>query len=75
LEAEKPDTFLAEKRIKFYENLKFNINKYEYYQPAYNENTESVELYIMSYPSEINQVDFEDIRKKLYNSVYEYKTQ
>ncbi|GAA0181316.1 GNAT family N-acetyltransferase [Clostridium sediminicola] len=70
LEVEKPDTIKAKKRIDFYEKFGFNLNEYDYYQPAYNENTKPEELYIMSYPSKIDKEEFTKVRKDLYLTVY-----
>lgn len=75
LEVEKPDTLQAKRRIEFYEKLKFNLNEYDYYQPAYNANTQPVELYIMSFPRKINEVEFMEIRDELYTSVYGCKAE
>ena len=73
LEVEKTKTNEAIRRISFYENLGFHLNKYDYLQPALSEDKEPVPLFIMSYPNNIGEEDFIHIRNKLYNAVYTAK--
>ncbi|MCY6369259.1 GNAT family N-acetyltransferase [Clostridium ganghwense] len=70
LEVEKPETYEAKRRIEFYKRLGFHLNNYDYEQPAYDDNKESVPLLIMSYPNKINENEFENVKNKLYKMVY-----
>lgn len=70
LEVEKTMTSEAVRRISFYENLGFHLNKYDYLQPALSEDKKSVPLFLMSYPRSINEEDFIKIKDKLYRTVY-----
>lgn len=70
LEVEEPNTQQAIKRIEFYTRKGFNLNDYEYCQPAYDDNKQSVPLLIMSYPMSISEEEFSDVRDKLYCQVY-----
>ena len=71
LEVEKPMTSEAVRRISFYKNLGFHLNKYDYLQPALSENKNSVPLFLMSYPKNINKEDFITIKTLLYKTVYD----
>lgn len=70
IEVEKPETFIAKRRIKFYERLGFKLNNYDYLQPAYNKTQEPVPLLIMSYPEKMDTEDFIKIKDMLYHRVY-----
>ncbi|QUH28770.1 GNAT family N-acetyltransferase [Vallitalea guaymasensis] len=70
LEVEEPNTQEAKKRIDFYTRLGFKLNNYNYVQPAYDKNKESVPLLIMSYPSQISDTEFNSIKDELYKKVY-----
>ena len=69
LEAESPETEMQKKRIKFYENLGFKINCYDYTQPSYH-NDESVPLMVLSFPQLLNENDFEEFFKTTREIVY-----
>ncbi len=69
LEAEAPVTEIQKKRIKFYKNLGFFVNDYEYAQPSYH-GGESVPLKILSFPKPLSQEEFEVFYKKTRKSVY-----
>ena len=69
LEAEFPETQMQKKRIKFYENLGFKVNSYEYTQPSYH-NAESVPLMVLSFPQLLNENDFEEFFKTTREVVY-----
>ena len=69
LEAEAPDTEMQKKRIKFYENLGFKMNSYDYTQPSYH-NGESVPLLILSFPKLLNENEFEEFFKTTREIVY-----
>lgn len=70
LEVEKPETHDAKRRIDFYKNLGFFLNKYDYKQPPLGENKQPVPLFLMSYPIEISPEEFINIREVLYEKVY-----
>ena len=69
LEAESPETEMQKKRIKFYENLGFKINCYDYTQPSYH-NAESVPLMVLSFPQFLNEKEFEEFFKTTREIVY-----
>jgi hypothetical protein len=71
LEVERPENQEAINRIKFYEKLGFKLNKYDYIQPAYDKDKESVPLFIMSYPNKINEKEYLALQQELYKKVYE----
>ncbi|MCA9477713.1 MAG: GNAT family N-acetyltransferase [Nanoarchaeota archaeon] len=73
LEVEPPVDEQSKKRIRFYENLGFHLNQYEYIQPAYEPTTKPVPLLIMSYPRPIDLSEFETIRERLHREVYDLK--
>ncbi len=70
LEAEAPETEIQQKRIKFYENLGFKINPYDYTQPSYH-NGESVPLLVLSFPKALEQSEFEKFFVETRKVVYE----
>ena len=70
LEAEAPETGMQKKRIKFYENLGFKVNSYDYTQPSYH-NAESVPLLILSFPEKLNQTEYDEFFKETRIVVYE----
>ena len=69
LEAEAPETEMQKKRIKFYENLGFKVNSYNYTQPSYH-NAESVPLQVLSFPEILNENEFCEFFKTTRNVVY-----
>ncbi len=70
LEAEAPESEMQKKRIKFYENLGFKVNSYDYTQPSYH-NAESVPLQILSFPKLLEKNEFEEFFKTTREVVYE----
>lgn len=70
LEAESPETEIQKKRIKFYENLGFKVNLYDYTQPSYH-NAESVPLLVLSFPKVLEQSEFDEFFVKTRKVVYE----
>lgn len=74
LEAESPETEMQKKRIKFYENLGFKVNSYDYTQPSYH-NAESVPLLVLSFPEILNENEFCEFFKTTRNVVYECRIQ
>ena len=70
LEAEAPETEMQQKRIKFYKNLGFKVNSYDYTQPSYH-NGESVPLLVLSFPEKLNQTEYDEFFKETRIVVYE----
>ena len=70
LEVELPETEIAEKRIKFYERLGYVVNHYPYIQPAYQPESNPVDMHIMSYGSSLSETDFKDFTKQIKTVVY-----
>ena len=70
LEAESPETEMQKKRIRFYENLGFKINCYNYTQPSYH-NAESVPLQILSFPQLLSEKEFDAFFRETREVVYE----
>ena len=71
LEVERPETEIATKRIKFYEKIGFNLNDFDYIQPAYGKEKNPVPMLLMTYPEKITDSEFSTIREKLHIVVYE----
>lgn len=71
LEAELPVETIAKKRISFYERNGFVLNPYEYSQPAYREDSNTVPMLVMSHgnklPEEIFNAYIQEIKKTVYN--------
>lgn len=74
LEVEHPSDDLKKRRISFYERLGFELNSYNYIQPPFSRNKNSVPLLIMSYPNLITDTEFNEIRKTIYNNVFGIET-
>ncbi len=70
LEAESPETEMQKKRIKFYENLGFKVNSYDYTQPSYH-NAECVPLLVLSFPKVLNENEFDEFFRETRIVVYE----
>lgn len=72
LEVEPPETSdYAVRRIRFYENLGFFANDYEYYQPPYRANEVPVRLILMSSGKPLSPEEFVRIRNVIYSEAYE----
>ena len=69
LEAEAPETEVQQKRIKFYENLGFKVNSYDYTQPSYH-NGDSVPLLVLSFPEFLSENEFEEFVVTTRRDVY-----
>jgi GNAT superfamily N-acetyltransferase len=74
LEAEAPKTETQKKRIKFYENLGFNVNPYDYTQQSYHA-SEGVPLLILSFPEVLSRSEFDEFFRTTRDVVYECKMQ
>jgi ribosomal protein S18 acetylase RimI-like enzyme len=72
LEVEPPTTAISIKRIKFYERLGFTLTNFAYQQPAYRDNSEPVDLLLMSnHPELINSKDgFRQVKTEIHQTVY-----
>ena len=70
LEVELPETEIAEKRIKFYERLGFVVNQFPYIQPAYQPESNPVDMFVMSYGSSLSKQNFDDYTHKIKKVVY-----
>ena len=70
LEAEPAETPVQMRRIAFYERAGFNVNSPYYFQPSMREGVEGVELKVLSYPSLLNEEEFENVKNTLYSEVY-----
>lgn len=70
LEVELPTQNLAQRRIGFYERNGFELNHYEYVQPALNPISKPIPLMIMSSHHKLGTGEFENIRDILYQYVY-----
>ncbi len=71
LEAEPPsDSDIAARRIAFYERLGFELNEYDYIQPAMMEGESPIPLVIMSSPEKLTESEYIKIRDRLYTDIY-----
>ncbi len=69
LEAEAPLSETQIKRIKFYENLGFKLNNYNYFQPSFHKG-EPVPLKLLSYPDFLSAQEHELFIKETKENVY-----
>ncbi len=70
LEVEPPLTEMAVRRIGFYKRNGFFLNEYSYIQPAMSKGRNPVPLQVMTYGRAVDEEEFEEIRKLLYERVY-----
>ena len=70
LEAELPVETIAKKRISFYERNGFVLNPYEYYQPAYREDSNTVPMLVMSHGNKLPENIFNSYIEKIKQHVY-----
>ena len=70
LEVKKPEDESAVKRIRFYEEIGFKLNNFDYIQPPYGKDKSPVSMLLMTYPEKITQFEFSSIREKLHITVY-----
>ena len=68
LEAEPPTGEMPIRRLAFYERNGFCRNEQYYFQPAYREGGDGVELVLMSYPTLLS--DFHTVARDIYAKVY-----
>ena len=69
LEAELPDTELAQRRLEFYQRNGFFVNPFPYLQPAYAPDRKPVPMQILS-TEPLTRKAFEDAKRTLYSQVY-----
>ena len=69
LEAELPDTELAQRRLRFYQRNGFFVNPFPYLQPAYAPDRKPVPMHILS-TEPLTQEAFENVKRTLYSQVY-----
>lgn len=72
LEVEYPEDDISVRRIEFYKKIGMKLNEYEYVQPPLQEGKELLPLKIMSYPDELSEDEFKNIRREIYAKVYKY---
>ncbi|MDF9825575.1 ribosomal protein S18 acetylase RimI-like enzyme [Breznakia sp. PF5-3] len=70
LEVEKPHDDISEKRIAFYEKNGFILSEFGYVQPKINAVVNTVPLILMVYNKRIDAEEFQEIKKMIFNSVY-----
>ncbi len=71
LEAEPPsDSEIAARRVVFYNRLGFELNSYNYIQPAMMEGEQPIPLVIMSTPRGLTESEYIYIRDTMYREVY-----
>lgn len=70
LEVELPETELAARRIGFYRRNGFFLNEYPYVQPALEADRQPIPLRIMTWGRPIDWAEFEELKKKIYTTVY-----
>lgn len=71
LEVEEPATELAKRRIVFYERLGFCLNDFDYIQPDLQQGQSSLLLKNMTYPYKSSKKDFEHMKQKIFETVYQ----
>ena len=70
LEVEPPETEMATRRIVFYQRNGFSLCPYPYVQPAISKGRTPVPLQIMSTKGVLDKLEFEAVKKTLYEKVY-----
>ncbi len=70
LEVEPPNEDISKRRIGFYERNGFFLNEYPYTQPPISKGKNPIPLMIMTYDRKISKKEFNDIKNRLYTSVY-----
>ena len=70
LEVELPENDIARRRIGFYTRNGFSLNEYHYIQPPMSAGKNPVPLLIMTTDGAVDEKEFEYIKDKLYEKVY-----
>mgnify|MGYP000987264868 FL=1 len=73
LEVEPPVDDIARRRIGFYERLGFKFNDFLYFQLPLRENSDIMELKVMSYPGFVNEDEFAPYKDEIHKYVYGLK--
>lgn len=66
LEVETPETFVAKRRIAFYERYGFQIVRNDYMQPPYNKGDMPVPMYLMSTSDVITDGQVSELQQAVY---------
>ena len=74
LEAELPDCEIAMRRQGFYTRNGFKINHFSYLLPPMQEGCKAIPMHILSYPENLSESEFKNIKETLYKEVYNVKT-
>lgn len=74
LEVEIPHNEVSDHRVEFYGSMGLFLNQQEYWQPSYNKKKHelAVQMYIMT-KYEVDDDEFDEIRRVLYQNVYGYE--
>lgn len=72
LEVEEPTDELTRRRIAFYERHGMVYNVYFYLQPPLRRGNALLPLKLMTSPGRIDEMTFEQYRKRIYEVVYQY---
>jgi len=70
LEVERPHTGIAKRRIGFYGRLGFKVNSFDYSHPPYGKGKKWGFFYLMSYPRDLTDADYEKIKRTVHCRVY-----
>ena len=73
LEVEMPQEELAQRRINFYKRHGYTLWEKEYYQPPYKPGYDFLPMYLMVHGDLKCERDFEEIKKKIHQEVYNVK--
>lgn len=71
LEAELPETHLAQRRIAFYERCGFSVSPRRYLQPPYRPGTPWFPLQMLCTDARFLEEQFEEVRNNIYSTVYQ----
>ncbi len=75
LEVAPPETNSVDsKMVKFYRRIGFTLDKHYYFQLSLGSGKKQVKLYLMTFPSEFSDEEFDKMRKMTYGIVYDIKT-
>jgi Acetyltransferases len=70
IEVEADDTFIAKRRIAFYERLSFVLSDIEYKQPLLKNTPTDVLLRLMHYPAGISDKTLNEVKQEIFEKVY-----
>lgn len=70
LEAEVPETELAQRRIGFYQRNGFHVNSYPYLQPSYGPGRKPLPMVLLSAGRALSAEEFDRVKKAIYREVY-----